>query len=153
VVWIASAATAAVVIAAAAIFMSVAPYEDRSYLRSLQTEIGKVEKQAQHAAQLDRDADAARRKALLLDEFRRRPKADMDVLAELTRILPPPAWLNSVDISRTQVVLAGEAEQAAPLLKTIDSSPLFEASEFLMPPMRQGTVEVFRIRTTREAGR
>jgi len=152
-VWIASAATTAAVIAATAIFMSVAPYEDRSYLRSLQTEIGKVEKQAQRAAQIDRDTDGARRKTVLLDEFRHRPKADMDVLAELTRILPPPAWLNSVDISRTQVVLAGEAEQAATLLKTIDSSPLFEASEFLMPPMRQGTVEVFRIRTTREAGR
>lgn len=153
VVWIASATTAAVAIAAIAVFAAVSPYENRKYVRSLDSEIRKVEKQAQRAAQIDRDADAARRKAALLDNFRRRSRADMDVLAELTKIISAPVWLNSVEISRTQVVLAGEADQAAPLLKTIDSSPLFEASEFVMPPMRQGAVEVFRIRTTREAGR
>jgi hypothetical protein len=75
----------------------------------------------------------------------------MDVLEEMTHILPPPTWLNMLDITRTQVTIAGDTDQAAPLLKTIDASPLFEASEFIMPPIRSQTGEMFRIRTTREA--
>jgi len=152
-IWVPSA-IAGVLVLGAAIAMSATPaFENHRYERSLQSEIHKIEKQAQRSAQLDRDADAARRKTLLLDDFRHRAKADMDVLAELTKILPPPAWLNSIEISRNQVTIAGEAEQAPALLKVIDSSPLFESSEFVMPPVRQGLVEAFRIRTLREAGR
>jgi Tfp pilus assembly protein PilN len=153
ILWIPSAIAAGLVIIAAAAMAAIPAYESRKYERSLTAEIARVEKQAQRATQLDREADAARRKMALLDDFRRRPRADMDVLAELTRILPPPTWLDSVEILRKQVTIAGEAEQAAPLLKLIDSSPFFEASEFVMPPIRAGKMEAFRIRTNREAGR
>jgi hypothetical protein len=50
----------------------------------------------------------------------------------------------------TTVVLNGQAEQAAPLLKLLDSSPMFEGSEFTVPISRAGTNEVFRIRTNRK---
>jgi len=151
--WIPSAIAGTLVLAAAAGLAAVPAYENRNYIHTLQSEIVKLEKPAQRAAQLDRDATAARQRTALLDNFRHRAKSDMDVLGELTKILPPPIWLNGVDITRDQVVLAGEAEQAATLLKAIDSSPMFESSEFLMPPARQGQVEAFRIRTKREAGR
>jgi hypothetical protein len=153
VIWVPSAIAAGLVIASLGVLAAVPAYENRKYIRSLETEIARIEKRAQRAAQIDREADAARRKTVQLDDFRRRAKSDMDVLAELTRIVAAPAWLSSVEISRTHVVLAGETDQAAPLLKVIDSSPLFESSEFAMPPIRQGPAEVFRIRTTREAGK
>ena len=73
----------------------------------------------------------------------------MDVLNELTRILPPPTWLNLLEITRAQVTIAGETGQTAPLLQIIDSSPLFQGTEFAMPPLRTPTGEAFRIRTTR----
>ncbi len=153
VIWVPSAIAAGLVVTALGAMAAIPAYENHKYMRSLASEISRVEKQAQRAAQIDRETDLARRKTILLDEFRRRAKSDMDVLAELTKVLQPPVWLNSVDINRNQVVLAGEAEQAAPLLKLIDSSPVFEGSEFVMPPVRQGTIEAFRIRTLREAGR
>jgi len=78
---------------------------------------------------------------------------DIDVVGEMTKILPPPIWLNALEINRTQVSVAGETEQAAPLLKQIDASPFFEASEFSMQPVRLATGEAFRIRTQREAGK
>ena len=90
---------------------------------------------------------------MLLDDFRQRAKSDMDVLAEMTRLLAPPTWLNILEVTRTQVVAGGETDQAAPLLKVIDASPLFESSEFSMPPIRTQNGEMFRIRTNREAGR
>ena len=75
----------------------------------------------------------------------------MDVLAELTRILPPPTWLSLMQISPKQVSLGGETPEAAPLLSLLDSSRLFEGSEFQAAPLRLPGPggETFRIRTNR----
>jgi hypothetical protein len=128
-------------------------FENRRYLSSLQREIAKTEPLANHSMALDREVDTDRQRIALLDQVRSHPKADMDVLNELTRILPPPTWVNSLEISRNQVQLSGETDQAAPLLKVIDASPLFESSEFSMPPVRSANGEIFRIHTNREAGK
>jgi hypothetical protein len=128
-------------------------YDTKSYLASLKTEIDKVAPVAARSAALDHQIETARRNTSQLDALRARTKSDMDVLAEMTRILPPPAWLNLLEITRTQVTLSGETPQAAPLLQTIDASPLFQSSEFVMPPTRVNSAEAFRIRTNREPGK
>lgn len=151
--WIVSGAAAALVVLAAIALAAIPAIEQRRYQKTLESEIRKIEKRAGRAAQLDKETDAVRRRTLMLDDFRRRARTDMDVLAELTRILPPPTWVNALDITRTQVVVTGEAEKAEPLLKTLDASPLFEASEFIGAPIHSPTGELFRIRTNREAGR
>jgi hypothetical protein len=74
----------------------------------------------------------------------------LDALDELTRLIQPPCWLNGLDIERDWVTLWGEAEQAEPLLKLIDGSPLFRNSEFTGPTGKAGNREVFRIRAQRE---
>jgi len=151
--WIPSAALGAMVLMLAGALAAFPSYENRKYVRSLQAEIAKIQPLARRAATLDHDAGIARRRTSQLDDFRRRAKSDMDVLAEMTRILPPPTWLNLLEINRSQVYIGGDTDQAAPLLKTIDASPLFESSEFSMPPIHTQTGETFRIRTNREAGR
>ncbi len=151
-VWIASGVSAAVVVALAGALGAFPEYEDRQYLKALSAEIAKVEPLANRSAALDRQIDSARRRIALLDDVRARSKADMDALAELTKILPPPTWVNSLELSRSQVNIAGETAQTAPLLQVIDGSPLFDGSEFAQPPMRAGTGEIFRIRAKRVAG-
>ena len=84
-----------------------------------------------------------------LDEIRRRPQADLDVLNELTRLLPAYVWTSSIEIYTDSVVIAGEAEQAAPLLKLLDSSPLFQNSEFALSVTHNAQNEQFRIKTMR----
>ena len=124
-------------------------YENGRYLETLNAEIAKIQPQATRAAQIDREVETVRARTALLDTLRRHSKQDMDVLAEFTRLLAPPAWLTGLDISRDQVIVTGQAEQAAPLLKLIDESPLFEGSEFIMAPTRSQTGETFRVRTRR----
>jgi hypothetical protein len=100
---------------------------------------------------MDKRTETARTRTALLDAFRRRSRDDMDVLKETTRLLPPPTWLNSIEINRATVNLGGETEQAAQLLKVLDASPLFESSDFTLGITRVGNMEAFRIRTNREA--
>ncbi|MGO9095570.1 MAG: PilN domain-containing protein [Bryobacteraceae bacterium] len=129
---------------------SITPVEDRKYLAGLEREISRFEPQARKAATLRSSIDQIRARAKLLDGFRRRSKADLDVLSDLTKLLPSPAWVNSLEISRNSVVLSGQAEQAAPLLKLFDGAPQFQGSEFTVPLAHAGKNEVFRIRAQRK---
>jgi len=151
--WIPSAALGVAVLMLAGALSAFPAYESRRYLRSLNSEIARMQPAANRSLVLDRQIETARARTLLLDDIRSRARSDMDVLNEMTRILPPPTWLNLLDITRSQVTIAGETGQTAPLLQVIDSSPLFQATEFAMAPMRTPTGETFRIRTTRKAGR
>jgi hypothetical protein len=151
--WIPSAVLGVALLVLAVAFALFPRYDNTRYLASLNAEIARVAPLASRATALDRQIEIARRNALELDELRGRTKADMDVLNEMTHILAPPAWLNLLEINRTQVTLAGETVQAAPLLQTIDASPLFKSSEFVIPPARVRDVEAFRIRTDREPGK
>ena len=148
--WIPSAALGAIVLLLGGALAAFPGYENRKYMRSLEAQIASVQPLAKRAEALDRATDAARLRTQQLDDFRRHAKADMDVLEEMTHILPPPTWLNMLEIDRGQILIAGEADQAATLLKTIDASPLFKSSEFMMPPVRTQAGEMFRIRTNRE---
>lgn len=125
-------------------------YEQERYLQTLQQEIRKLEPAARRVERIDREVTRSRARTQLLDDFRRRSKADMDVLNELTRLLPPPTWINALEIRRDGIQIQGETEQAAALIKILDASPLFDNSEFTMPYSRGGVGEIFGIRAKRE---
>jgi Tfp pilus assembly protein PilN len=122
----------------------------RQYLHKLQAEVARLEPQAARAQALDKRTEALRNRSRLLDEFRARPKSDLDALHELTRLLPPPVWTSQVEMNRETVNISGEAEQAAALVGVVDGSPLFHNSE--MPLIaRSLSGEMFRLRTQRGA--
>jgi hypothetical protein len=150
--WIPTVVLAVLLAAALAAMVMYSRIVDRRYLQKLQAEIAQLEPTARRAAVLDREIDSARARARLLDQFRGQTRADLDAFEELTKLLTPPAWSNSIDLSRTAARVSGEAAQAAPLLKVLDASPLFENSEFQLIGRGNGT-ETFVIRTNREARR
>jgi hypothetical protein len=152
-IWVPTTALAVLVLLAAGATSALPGFENRRYLGDLAGEIAKVQPAVAKAAGVDREIELTRKRTILLDSFRARSKADMDVLAEMTKLLAPPVWLTSLELNAQQVAVTGETDQAAPLLKTIDASPQFQSSEFVSPPVRSTTGELFRIRTTREAGR
>lgn len=129
--------------------------EQRSLRAGLDRESRRLQPIAAHAQSLDKQIAASRTRVSMLDEFRRRPQSDLDILNELTRMLPPPAWTSGIEIFPDSVTISGETDQAAPLLKLLDSSPLFQNSEFTSSVTRNKDTELFRIRTMRRgrAGR
>lgn len=126
--------------------------EQRQYLKRLAAEIARLEPQARRAGALDRRIENAQNRGRLLVDFRARTRHDLDALNELTRLLPPPVWTNLIEISRDTVTISGEAEQAAPLLKALDASPLFRNSEF-RGISKVGAAELFRMTTLRRPGK
>jgi hypothetical protein len=146
-----------VVLAAAlvALFVVLPAIQERRYREDMDQAARRLEPVAARARSLERNADAAKTRIAALDDFRRRPQLDLDSLNELTRLLAPPVWTTSVEIYPDSIIVIGEADNAAPLLKLLDSSPLFQNSEFVSSVVRTQQGEQFHIKTMRRgrAGR
>jgi len=125
-------------------------YADREYLGLLHQEIRKLDPQAKKAADLDHQIAVTRNRTQTLDNFRHHTKEDMDALNELTQVLAAPTWLNSLQLTRDSVMIAGETEQAAALIKLLDSSRQFRGSSFALPLQRSAGGESFSIRSSRQ---
>lgn len=150
--YIPTAVLACLVLLLAGAVLAYPRIADRKYLALLQGEIQKLEPKAKDGIALDRLIATTRNRSQVLDNFRRQTKEDLAAVRELTEILKPPAWLFSLQLTRDSITITGEAEQAAPLLKTLDSSREFKGSDFTLPIARTGSGEGFSIRSTRQAG-
>lgn len=145
-----TAALAAVLVLLGVALAAQGTWEERRRLELLQAEIARVEPLAKKADAAARAADRARTRARLLDRFKRRTQDSLDALNEITRLVEPPGWVNSLEMDETTVTISGQAAEAAPLLKQLDSSPLFQNSEFVGQIGKAEKAEFFRIRSSRE---
>jgi hypothetical protein len=125
-------------------------WEDKKFLRSLQAEVARLEPAARRPMAIDREIAVARQRTQLLDGFRKRTQADLDVVNELTKQVAPPGWLMSLEVTRDQVRLSGETPQASGLVRGLDQSPFFEGTDYALPLARSGTGEAFSLRTRRK---
>lgn len=145
-----SIALAALVLLLVGGFWGYSLYSDRKYLTALRKDIAKIQPQAERAARLDREFDHLESQVRQLDKYRGQTHADLDALNEVTRLLAPPIWTSSLDLTRDSVRMMGEAPQAAGLVKIIDSSPLFENTKIDGEnPLQGGAGEVFQIHSSR----
>ncbi|HVW08010.1 MAG TPA: PilN domain-containing protein [Bryobacteraceae bacterium] len=143
------------VLALLGVFVAFPLIDEHRYTAALTAEFNRLQQPALRVQSIDKQLASHRARIAALDDFRKRPQADLDLMNELVRILPAQVWTDTVEIYPDHVVLAGQADQAAPLLKLLDSSPFFEKSEFVTSVSRNGSVDQFRIKTMRRgrAGR
>lgn len=125
-------------------------YADAQYLGMLRAEIRKLEPPARKAVELDRKIAITRNRAQTLDSFRARTREDLEAMSEATKLLTPPTWLTSLQLSRDSFAVSGEAEQAAALLKVLDGSHQFHGSAFSIPITRGQNGDLFTIRSARQ---
>lgn len=73
------------------------------------------------------------RQTSFFDPQHRSTFAGIELLNEITKILPDDTWLTRLVISDDQLQLQGESAKASLLVKTIESSPLFMKANFISP--------------------
>jgi len=129
-------------------------YADRQYLARLNAEIARIEPIATRAATVDRQIGKIRSQTELLDRFRTQTRHDLDALQDLSTRLEPPVWTTAVDLNADSVRITGEAPAAAPLIRILDASPLFENTGFDWENKApNGAGEIFQIHSAREKGK
>jgi hypothetical protein len=143
-------ALAVLALLAAGVAIAYPKFADRRYLGMLQAEIRRVEPRARKAVELDRQIAITRNRTQTLDSFRLRTKEDLDALNELTGLLTPPTWLNSLQLTRDSLSISGAGDQAAGLVKLLDGSHQFRGSSFTIPIVPSANGEIFSLRAQRQ---
>ncbi len=123
-----------------------------SYLDELDRRIALVAPAAGKVEAMDKEAAAVVERIHFLDQYKKRTRADLDLILEVTRAFPPPAFFSALAFDRGMVSVSGEVPNTDGLLKKLDESPRLSGSEFTMPLGRSGSNEVFRIRARRDGG-
>ncbi len=121
--------------------------EEAFYARALDRQIrnwearaGDVRKQMQEQQKLAGGAD-------VLEGVRHQTWQKLEVLAELTKLLPDGAWLQELDFDKESAVIFGYSDRAADLVQPLENSPYFSQVEFTSPITRDANnKEIFRIR-------
>jgi len=72
----------------------------------------------------------------LIEEFKKSSPMSLDILRELTTIIPKNTWLTRVRISGPAVNIEGYAASASTLLPKLEASAYFKKAEFASPTFR-----------------
>jgi Tfp pilus assembly protein PilN len=147
----ATAAAAALTGLVALLLWLRGPVQDRRYTQELQREIRRLEAVEREVRALEQRTETARARRRQLEGFRRRPEADLHLVTEISRRLPPTAWLANLQTTEEVVEMGGTAESAAPLLSLLDDSGVVTGAAFAQSIQRQENRETFRIRAARRA--
>jgi general secretion pathway protein L len=89
----------------------------------------------------DRIDQLQKESQFLNEQYLKRPSI-VQIIRELTDVLPDDTWLNRLDISGAELQVQGQSETAALLIQLIESSPLFTNVRF-----RSAVVKVPRSNT------
>jgi Tfp pilus assembly protein PilN len=85
---------------------------------------------------LKKEIESVEGEIATINNFKENRRMDLDILKELTAILPKSAWLSRVRITETNVDLEGYASSASGLLSKLEASPFFKKVEFASPTFR-----------------
>jgi Tfp pilus assembly protein PilN len=85
---------------------------------------------------LKKEIDSMKDEVSVITGFKGNKPMDLDILKELTSILPKTSWLTRVRITETAVEIEGYAASATELLPKLEASKYFQKAEFSSPTFR-----------------
>jgi general secretion pathway protein L len=106
------------------------PVQDWLYAQHLDREMEALRPQLRQLEAAQSSAEEAQRKLQALDGVRQSARVPLEILNELTRILPPDVWLQQFTYDGATVSVTGNAAAASGLLQTLAASPYFENPQF-----------------------
>jgi general secretion pathway protein L len=113
----------------------------RDYQRTteLEQELRKVSKVAKEVEALRQDAEKLSREASFVVDKKRTEPALVDVLNELSRVIPDNTWLYGLQYKDRRLVIQGQSPSASSLIAVIEASPYFLNTSFVSPVTKDVT--------------
>jgi general secretion pathway protein L len=78
-------------------------------------------------------------------EMKKNYPSTINILRELTQVIPETAWVVSLNYSNKKITIQGEAESATSVIEAIENSPMFREVRFSSPVTRSGPVDRFTL--------
>ena len=117
----------------------------KRYLAGLEQKIAETAPMAQEQRELaEKNLELKEKITALANRQKAYPQA-LEILAEVTRVVPETAWLSSFACFETQVDIQGEADSATAVLEAMEDSFLFSRVRFSAPVTRTGERDRFSL--------
>jgi Tfp pilus assembly protein PilN len=117
------------------------------YARALDREIQRLESPAERVRRESQEVAALNARAATLEGLRLETWRKLQILQELTRLMPDDTWLQETHLGDDTVEISGFSDRAADLVPPLENSPYFSQVEFTSPITRDAqNKEIFRIR-------
>ena len=105
-------------------------FQDWLYTRYLEREIQVLQPQLQQVERAQGQSRKAYERLALLGGIKSTATLPLEILNELTRILPEDVWLQQMQFDGDTLSLAGTAKSASQLLPTLAGSSYFDSPQF-----------------------
>jgi len=134
-------------------------YQDK--LASVTEEIRKRKPEVEAVEKLQKQREVFGKEISELEKIQSEEISKVEMLKELTRLLPPTVWIWNMKYNGKEIEISGFADSASDLISLLDKSPLFDKVEFLAPVTKERQIkpegaqekERFKIRAKIEARR
>lgn len=127
----------------------------RSLLLDLQQQSKSFAKTAKEVESLREQVEKQEHESGFLSQKKRVEPAMLDMLNELSRVIPDSTWLNGVQYRDHRLIIQGQSPAASSLIEQIEKSPYFKNTSFVSPVTKDVATgyERFQISSEVENGR
>lgn len=125
----------------------LAYYKDYAALRKVQARVAEIRSTSRDLVETRKKLEDINRKTQVLFEFKRKRNRQIEILRQLSIILPRDAWLTGFNSGEKGTVeIEGYAKRSAEIIEPLENSPLFKNVAFSSPVTVRGGKERFSIK-------
>jgi len=117
----------------------------RRHLQKLEQELTVVRQEADKLSGIRKHNKATITHLETLARLVREQAVTIDLLKELTEVIPQDTWLRSLAVRARKIHLQGTSASATGVVKALEDSPLFNEVHFDSPVVKKGSSETFKI--------
>jgi len=136
-------------------------FQFQDELASVTEEIRKRKPEVEAVEKLQKQQEVYGKEISELEKIQSEEISKIEMLKELTRLLPPTVWIWNMKYNGKEIEISGFADSASDLISLLDKSPLFDKVEFLAPVTKERQIkpegaqekERFKIKAKIEARR
>ena len=130
------------------------PYQSTAYSSSLDAEIQRLTPTVTDVANQESELNQLSSRWRALTSVLQAPDSNLEALRELTRILPPTAFLTNYSYQDSAITVSGYAQSASEIQSLLENSPAFKGVEFTSPVTREANgKDRFSVKMVIEAAR
>jgi general secretion pathway protein L len=112
-------------------------FQYRDELEAVTAEIKKRRPEVEAVEKLQKQKEAMTREILEFEKIRSGEPSKVEILKELTQLLPGAVWIWNFKYNGREIEISGYADSASELIPLLDKSSLFERVEFLSPVTKE----------------
>ncbi len=126
----------AAIVAMAVIYVATPLNIERRRLAEIERQIKAMKTPVRQVEALKKEIDLQEKENEAIENFKKNHILTVDILREITTLLPKSVWLTRARITEATVDLEGYAGSAAEILPKLEASPFLKKVEFASPTFR-----------------